>query len=176
MKRLSFLILFVLLMLANVYSQTNCSKEQKQRAKEIVEKITTPNYLKFEIEKELFGDCIHHQWMDTMQKLDIKQVVAVVAFTWSDGLKKFKINKITFAKDYFSTPIKDKKILKSIKESGLKEEMSKAFADRTNLIISAFKNELIKKNSNKIKGILYLSLLDNETLPLMLTTSDIEIF
>ncbi len=161
------------------FSQNICTEEQKRKA-ELFAQTTTENSLKFEIQSGNFGDCIHHEWMDKMRKSGVKTVVAVVSFKWKDGLKKFKINELNFSENYDFSYTKNRRILKAVEKSGLKEDLKEPFAARATLIISAaisnIRKTLNKKDSAAIKGKLYLHLFDDEILPLQQTTSDLEIY
>jgi len=169
----------LLLFSVSVHSQSVCSEEQIQKAK-LFAQTTTSTTLKFQIERGNFGDCIHHQWMNKMRNTDIKTTVAVVVFSWQDGFKKLQVEEMNFSKNYDFSYIKDKKLLKLIETSGLKEDLKDAFTSRAESVLSNIipnaKKSLNKKDSDVTKGKIYLHLFDDEILPLQVTTSDIEIY
>ncbi len=162
-----------------IRSQNNCSEEQIQKAK-LFAQTTTSESLKFQIERGNLGDCIRHKWMDKMRNTGVKSSVAAVSFTWQNGLKKFKVEEMNFFEKYDFFYTKNKKLLELVEKNGLKEDLKEAFASRAELILSLLipraNNIPKKKDSDVVKGKIYLHLFDDEILPLQITTADTEIY
>lgn len=176
MKRLSGAAVFILLISASFYAQSDCGAESKERAKVAVQKLEADNRLRFAVENGSFGDCVHYAWMDEMRKLGIKQVSATLDFVWNDKIEKVEIKEMSFLNVYYryDSEIKDRKLLEQIENSGLKKQLEESLLERARkhvlVLIESLKvqyrNGTLKKEpKGKIRGTLYHDLLDDEALP-----------
>ena len=185
MKKIISATVFVLLISVSFYSQDNCKAEDKERAKLIAQKIELGSRIKFAVENNDFGDCVHYTWMDEMRKLGIKRVAAVLRFVWKDKIEKLEITKISFSQTYeeFNPESEDKKLLKQIETSGLKKHLEDEILERAKkhvfILIESleknYKEGLLKKEpKGKITGTLFHHLLDDEVLPVFVGMPIIE--
>ena len=185
LKKLVLALVLVLSASVFVHPQ-NCSDKDKERARSISQKIEFGSPIRYAVEHDKFGDCVHYAWMDEMQKLGIKRVDAVVKFVWKDEIKKIEITKISFRQTYdnFGPELKDKKIMKEIETGGLKKQLEAEILERAKKHVFAFIEDLKKPKKagvlgqepkGEIKGTLLHHLLDDGALPISMQMGIIEL-
>src|ERR1044072_7706472 len=123
--RMAFLILSLLLC-SNAQLLEVAKSLCEERAQQVLKSLAPDNPLRLALERGHRGTCIRQPWMDKMQQFGIKQVSFLVEYSWERGKVSFKITEINYHRDYYSYQddmIKDRKLLRRIKGSGLEKEL-----------------------------------------------------
>lgn len=141
--------------------------QQDAHIRKVVDTLDENNELRIYLEQGERGDGVHYAWMNDMHKLKIKQVSYTFNFEWDRGVLKVNINKTTYHQKYyqFDTRIKSAATLNRIVDSGLKDELEVEARTRATLRIQ----KLIEQEQPHYKacGTVYITLLDDETLPII---------
>jgi hypothetical protein len=160
----SFLI-FVLAMPA--FSQIASVKNESchKRALEIVNTLGKDNPLREAVERGSSGDCVRFDWMDEMKRFGIKHASFLVEYNWKDGSVRFKIKSKSYLTTYYTDfevySIKDKVLLKQIKESGLGKSLEDVVLK--DVWTSGFEK---REKGTVSKDVFQVDLFDDESLPL----------
>jgi hypothetical protein len=147
--------------------QPNITKQAcEDRATQIVKTLEPDNSLRRAVEQGDRGNCIRQSWMDKMQRFGIKQASFLIEYSWKNDAVSFKIKSTSYLRFYYfnydTGAIKDKKVLREIRESGLEQELQEAILARVKT--SAF----AKREKNAVKrDIFEANLLDDEALPVL---------
>lgn len=147
--------------------QVDVAKQScEDRALQIAKTLETDNFLRRSIEQGDRGKCVRQSWMNEMQKFGIKQASFLIEYSWKNGKLNFKIKSTSYLRFYYSNydtgEIKDKNLLREIKESGLEQELQEIILARVKT--SAFAT--YKKGQVK-RDVFEANILDDEALPVL---------
>lgn len=109
------------------------------------------------------GEGVHYPWMDKMRRLGIKQAFFVVQFSYKHGEYRYKVKKIDYLRRYYcyDEEVRDDKLLRQIRKSGLEQELKDAVVARIK------KYERPYQPGYVTEGEEYHYLLDDEYLPVI---------
>jgi hypothetical protein len=172
--RLVFLILLSLPFIVNEQSSSVGGLEPaaENRLQGILKGLESDNTLRFSLEKGNRGEGIHYAWMDRMRQTGIKHASFVIGFEWKGGVKGLKIKNISLLRRYYryDTQIKDRNLLRLVRDIGLEQELVEAILTRArDAVPQIMKNvsQTANVNPRRAHGTLYLNLLDDEALPIL---------
>ncbi|MCA1594059.1 MAG: hypothetical protein LC754_15695 [Acidobacteria bacterium] len=172
--RLVFLILLSLPFIVNGQSSSVRGLEPaaENRVQGILKGLESDNTLRFSLERGDRGEGIYHAWMGKMRQLGIKQASFVIGFKWKGGVEGLKIKNISLLRQYYryDTQIKDRNLLRLVRDIGLEQELREAILIRARAAVpQIMKNvsQTANVNPHRAHGTLYLNLLDDEALPIL---------
>lgn len=117
------------------------------------------------LKKGLRGDGIHHEWMDKMKNLGVKQASFIVDYRWNREKTdvSLKVGRILYYSEYYRDDkiIKDRKTLKLIRETGLEDDLKKAAVINARRQFQSYQKGTLKSHY------IYEFLLDDENLPII---------
>ncbi|MEP7075497.1 MAG: hypothetical protein ABI878_06770 [Acidobacteriota bacterium] len=162
MKSVFLILCFVVVAVGQQSEETK--RVCNERAVNIAETLERVNPLRIAIQQGQRGDCIRQIWMDKMQKFGVKQASFLVEYSWGNSRVKFKVKSVGYYRFYFSasdaSEIKDKKLLREIKLSGLGQELNDVvIAQAKNSAFATYKKGQVKRDE------IGANLLDDEALP-----------
>ena len=142
----------------------------ESRAREVLKSLQSDNELRLALERGERGSGIRYPWMDKMQQLGIKQVTYVVDYGVKDRMGILQVTSATFFREYYrdDSRIKDRKLLRQIRDSGLEERLhTEILARAGEAVLRHMKNGKPSSNARPRQGhvTFYLNLLDDEALP-----------
>jgi hypothetical protein len=147
--------------------QSNEAKSScEERAQQVFKSLTPDNALRHALEQGQRGDCVRKSWMDKMQQFGIKQALFLIEYSWKKEKVSFKIKNTSYLREYYfnydSGRIKDGKLLREIKESGLEQELRDAILARVKSSVFA------KREKDQVsRDVFEANLLDDEALPVL---------
>jgi hypothetical protein len=159
---------FVFAYSQNVTGPNVCS-ERNRLVKQTLK--PTDSTLRRALDRNDRGDGIHWPWMDLMKSLGVKEANASVSFQFKQNQLILEIKAIYFYDRYYYYA-SEKQFDKAASNSldTLKKALHPWFFKRTAGFMANFNLE------DDSCGNLSLSLIDDECLPLVATTSDLEVF
>jgi hypothetical protein len=163
--QIAFLILSVLLNL-NTQEPKGDTSTCEERARQVLQSLEPDNSLRRALEQGQRGDCVRKLWMDKMRQLGVKQVSFLVEYSWKKGEVNFKIKGASYSKHYYTNYdadiIKDRKLLRAVRESGLEQELRDALLQELRTSVFA------KRRKDQVARDKFLAnLLDDEALPVL---------
>jgi len=139
----------------------------EDRVLQVAKNLETDNFLRRAIEQGDRGSCVRQSWMNRMQKFGIKQASFLIEYSWKKEKVSFKIKSTSYLRFYYTNyetgKIKDRKLLREIKESGLEQELEEA-------ILARVKSSPLfaKRGKDSVRrDTLEVNLLDDEALPIL---------
>jgi hypothetical protein len=148
------------------------SNHASERARNIINQLEPENDLRLALERGYKGDGVHREWMDKMHEYGIRQASYVMRFVWKQEFKQIKITNQCFLKQYYQyeTIIKDRKMLRQIRDGGLEKELRDAVFVRAKeslprLMLNVAQTANV--HPNRAEGTLYLNLLADGLLPIL---------
>jgi hypothetical protein len=144
----------------------------ESRAREVLKNLPPDNDLRLALERGQRGNGIRYPWMDKMQQLGIKQVTYVVDYGVKDRMGIFEVKRTNFLREYYryDSQIKDRKLLRQVRDSGLELRLhGEIIARAQEAVLRLMKNgKQSSKASPRPRHVtFYLSLLDDEALPIL---------
>ena len=182
MKSICIVLSLSLTLIANGQQSASVSRltaAAEGRAREILQGLESDNELRLALERGERGDGTHHGWMDKMQRLGIKHAAYVLDFDSKDQVGIIQVNSRTFLREYYrdETRIKDRKLLRQVRDSGLEEQLTIEILARAHeVVLQLFKNgnQKDKRNPRREHITFSLNLLDDEALPILDETPKVE--
>jgi hypothetical protein len=116
----------------------------------------------------VYGDGVHHAWMDDMSRGGVKEARFWVQFSWNEGEKPWKVQSSMYLTGYCDRvtgediTIKDPSRLKRIADSGLQRVLEEAALRRAK---ERVRRELAQIHWNSAHGTVFVMLTDDEWLP-----------
>jgi len=163
--KIALIILYLLL--SSTVQESNRSKSDcEERAQQILKSLEPDNSLRRVLEQGQRGDCVRKPWMDKMQQFGIRQASFLIEYSWKKERVSFKIKNTSYLKHYHSNydagRIKDRKVLREVRESSLEQELREAILAR--LQTSGF----AKRGKDQVmRDVFEANLLDDEALPVL---------
>jgi hypothetical protein len=148
------------------------SRPVSPSALKIIAQLDPGNDLRLALERGYTGDGIHRDWMDKMHRYGVRQASFVLRFDWQQGFKHLTITNQAFFRQYyqFDSIVKDRKLLREIRDRGLEKELREAVVLRAaealpRLVSSVAQTTAVRPD--RARGVLYLNLLDDGSLPIL---------
>lgn len=137
-----------------------------EHLRQVVDSLPVDNNLRFALERGSRGKGVRYPWMDEMNRLGIRQAAFRINFTWCEKNKSLDITDTKYLSEYYryNTSISEASTLKEISERGLQKALADAVLIRATTDLTS---RAVSSNSNCLCGTLYLSLLDDEILPIL---------
>ena len=163
--KIAFIILSLLVVL-HVQQSNEAKSACEERAQQGLKSLTPDNALRHALEQGQRGDCVHQSWMDKMRRFGIKQASFLIEYSWQKERVSFNIKKTSYLREYYSNydsgRIKDGKLLREIKKSGLEQELRDVILARVKRSVFA------KREKDQVaRDVFEANLLDAEALPVL---------
>jgi len=138
----------------------------EERVQQVLKSLEPDNSLRRVLEQGQRGDCVRKPWMNKMQQFGIRQASFLIEYSWKKERVSFEIKNTSYLKHYYSNydagRIKDRKLLREIRESGLEHELREAILARAQSSVSA------KRGKDQVaRDVFEANLLDDEALPVL---------
>ena len=151
----------------------------EERVSQIIKTLEPDNTLRRSLESGARGDGVHHAWMDKMQQLGVRQASFTIRFVRRSGVESLKITDVKVLQRYYrvDTEIKDQKLLRQIRDSGLEKDLREAILVRARKAVSQLLKKVAQTDQGRplrARGTLYLNLLDHKVLPILDAMPDVE--
>jgi len=153
-------------------SMNGLTPAAESRALEALKSLQSDNELRLALERGERGNGIRYTWMDKMQQLGVKQATYAVDYGVNDRMGILEVKSATFLREYYryDSQIKDRKLLRQIRDSGLEERLHiEILARAREAVLRHLKNANQSAKTSPRRGhvTLYLNLLDDEALPIL---------
>ena len=109
------------------------------------------------------GEGVKYGWMSKLLRLGVKQVDLTFEFSWHKEGARFKFKKINYFRKYYvpKSLVKERQLLRQIKDGGLEQELKDFVAARLKKQYGSYKEGNVKRGDDNI------TLFDDEALPFM---------
>jgi hypothetical protein len=151
---------------------TGLTPAAESRIVEVLKSLRSDNELRLALERGERGNGIRYAWMDKMQQLGIKQATYVVDYGFKDRMGIIEMKSAAFLREYcrYDSQIKDRKLLRQVRDSGLEDRLHNEILDRAHeKVLRHMKDENQSAKASPRQGhvTFYLNLLDDEALPIL---------
>lgn len=139
----------------------------EERARRVLDALPQDNMLRHALESGQRGDCIHRPWMDELKRLGVKHVSFVIHYKITKKGASLKIGKVAYLTGYFQYVdhrLKDKRLLREIKESGLERRLREAVVEAEREWADGVLAR-VRAEGHDAGGYMDATLLDDEALP-----------
>lgn len=138
----------------------------EERVQQVLKNLEPDSALRHALEQGQRGDCLHKSWMDKMRQFGIRQASFLIEYSWKKERVSFKIKNTSYLRHYYSNydtdQIKDRKLLREIRESGLERELREA------ILKSVQSSVFAKRGKAQVaRDVFEANLLDDEALPVL---------
>ena len=161
------IIILSLLLNSNLQKPNQATKAAcEERAQLVLKSLEPDNSLRHALEQGQRGDCVHKPWMGKMRQFGIRQASFLIEYSWKRQRVSFKIKHTSYMKHYYSNydtgQIKDRKLLREIRESRLEQEL------RETILASVQSSVFAKRGKDQVaRDVFEANLLDDEALPVL---------
>lgn len=164
-KVLVFLSLIFISSIYNASAQQIPPTSGEDRIKRVLQTLEPSNSLRGALELGHRGDGVHYPWMDSMRQFGVKQVAFEIGFRMNAETQDLKIKNIRYLRRYYwFDNFASASTVEQIRGSGLEAILSAEISSRARLKVINYAHEDL---TSEICGTLYLSLLDDELLPIL---------
>jgi len=143
----------------------------EERARQVLQTLPESNDLRYALAQGARGDCVRRPWMDGMKRFGVKHASFHVRYTITKDKMGLKVEKVFLLRDYYQYGdahlIKDKRVRREIKESGLERQLREAVLDRLKKEWAASVQDRVCRNGGMGDGTMEGALLDDEALPVI---------
>jgi len=140
----------------------------EERARRVLDALPEGNALRHALEGGRRGDCVRRPWMDELRRLGVRHVSFIIKYKVTKKGASLKAGKAAFLTGYYqhgdAHRVKDERILREIKESGLERRLREAALEAQREWADAVLAK-VRAEGHVADGYLEVALLDDEALP-----------